>query len=1320
VNPAEGYQPLAPAQRRFWFAHQLVPDGTPGNQSIGLALRGPLDLEAMRGAARSLVARHPMLRATYHEVDGEPVFRVHQGEETFRFSQTDLSDCSESEVRTHVRAQVSQRWDLGRLPCARWELIARGPTEHLLVLYLPHLSMDGYSYLRLIPEELLAFYAGRGDSLPELESDYAEFARRQGEQVRSGALQASVDWWAARLDGSPAALELPTDRRRPPLVEPDARRTRRLLAPELRDALSELARAQGATLADVLFAAWNVFLGRYSGAEDVVVGTPLANRRPPFLRVFGCLMNPIAIRTDLTGDPSFVELLSRVGANKAAAYPHREAPLDAVLEAVTAGRRADPSRAPVYQVMFNFMNFTVARAEEAGLELEVRRLEVPAVVDLTLHVEERSQGLFLMLEWASALFLPESVERMLAHLERLLAAAVEDPQQRISRLPLLGDEERRRVLFEWNDTSGPYPDDILLHQSFEAQASAQPDRAALLFGEQVVSYGELEQRANRLAAYLRQQGVGADDLVGVCVDRSPDLIVALLGVLKAGGAYVPLDPEFPPERLRFMLDDTEAPLVITQAAFLERLPSDRRAVVLDGADEAAIAAAGGDPLPPLSRPDQRAYVIYTSGSTGRPKGVVVRHQPAQNLIDWVNQTFSVGADDTLLFVTSPCFDLSVYDVFGTLAAGGRVRIASSDELRNPDALVRYLVDGEVTFWDSAPAALGQVAPFFPGRAPSSSLRLVFLSGDWIPVPLPDRVRAVFREAQVISLGGATEATVWSNYFPVGQVDPAWKSIPYGRPIRNARYYVLDRHLQPAPIGVPGELFIGGPCLASGYHRRPELNAERFLEDPFVDAGGKLYRTGDMARFLDGGDIEFLGRVDHQVKVRGYRIELGEIEAALDRHPGVERSVVLAPADASGERVLVAYVVPQEGAALEVDALLGYLGERLPRYMVPLHLVPLEAIPLTANGKVDRQALPAPTRQAGTYTAPRDPTEAALAGICAQVLSLDRVGVHDDFFELGGTSIRAVRVLAEVRSRFDCRLPLVDFYRYPTVAGLAEALEREGALNEELLVVEIQEGDGRPPLWLIHPVGGHVVFGHRLAAYLDPGQPVLGIQAQGLDGRRSPHEDMGEMAAHYLRLIRDRQPEGPYYLAGPSLGGEVAYEIARRLTAMDQRVALVAMFDTYAPGFPAHKRLSGRISDHLRKFRKLDWSERADYVRQRVAWRLHGREHGFKPYELEAGDADEVVGDVMRVVRANQRASAAFAVLPWEGRVQVFRARDIPDWPGLDYSDETNGWRRFARGGVDVFRVEGNHRFMMDEPAVSDAGRQLRECLEAARAREARR
>jgi amino acid adenylation domain-containing protein len=728
-----------------------------------------------------------------------------------------------------------------------------------------------------------------------------------------------------------------------------------------------------------------------------------------------------------------------------AALLHQDLPFDALVEALQPPH--DASRNPLVQAMFVLQPDPWQHADWGALT--VKPLEVDAGgarLDLLLSVWEGNGTLSGCVEYATDLFAPATISRLTEQLGLLLEAALDAPATRVQDLPLLSPTQRQLQLQAWNDTAGPAPVE-LLHQGFERQAALRPDALALMSPDCRLTFAELERAANRVARALRARGAGRGSDVALMLPRSVDLVVAMLGVLKSGAAYVPLEPGLPAARAARILNTLSVRQFVTTAACLEQV----RALLPDAPSVCELlcveecTAFDTAPLRAQAAPGDVAYTIFTSGSTGVPKGVRVQHAPVVNLCDWVNRSFDVGPGDRLLFVTSPSFDLSVYDVFGALGAGATVRIAGDAEVQDPQRLHRVLVDEGITFWDSAPAALQQLEPLFESPAePPPALRLVFLSGDWIPVRLPDAVRRAFPRAEVISLGGATEAAIWSNVFQIGRIDPAWASIPYGRPIRNARYYVLNARLQPQPVGVTGDLYIGGDCLALSYAAAPALTAERFIPDPFHSRpGARMYRTGDLARFEADGTLIFLGRSDFQVKVRGFRVEIGEIEAVLAQHPAVTAVAVVTRAEMPGN--LLAYVVSR--APVDSASLRAHAAQQLPAYMLPAIFIQMDALPLNANGKLDRHALPAPTAatQIHERIAPRDELETEVHLTWAAVLGHADFGVTENFFEIGGHSLGAFQVVSRLRETHGVELPLRTLFESPTVQTVTAFMRTAQAL-----------------------------------------------------------------------------------------------------------------------------------------------------------------------------------------------------------------------------------------------------------------------------------
>ncbi len=1052
--PREGHLPLSFGQQRLWFIDQLEPGSPLYNIPVALRVEGPLASAVLAASLGEIVRRHEALRTVFAERDGAPV-QVILPAAPFGLPMIDLSDLPESRrealALTLAGEEATRPFDLARGPLLRGVLLRLaapgGQMDHVAALTMHHIVSDGWS-MGILIREVTALYAafaeGRPSPLPEPTVQYADFAVWQHSWLHGEALENEISFWRRQLAGLPPLLELPTDRPRPAVLSfRGALRPVRLPA-ELTRQAQTLSRREGATLFMVLLAGFQALLARCSGQQDLAVGTPVAGRnRIETEGLIGFFVNTLVLRGDLTGnlpggragEPTFRELLGRVRETALAAHAHQDVPFEKLVQELTPERSL--AHTPLFQVVLALQNAPFESLEIQNLRLRpVSGAGTTAKFDLLLSLEEWSGGLLGTVEHATDLFDAATIDRLILQYERLLTAALAAPDLGVADLPLLPDSERHQVLVEWNDTLAACDEATLIHELFEAWAARTPEAVAAVCGRESLTYGALEERANRLAHNLMSLGVGPGSLVGLHLRRSLHMIPALLAVLKAGAAYVPLEIGHPPARLQWILGALEISCLITETAQQDSLPALPHVICVDRDFIGPI----GPILPRRSSPDHLAYIIFTSGSTGTPKGVMVRHRPVINLIRWAHRAFAFSPADRVLFVTSLSFDLSVFDVFGLLGAGGSIRIAAEDEIRDPQSLLRALAEEPITFWDSAPAALEQTVPFLPGMDPNArpALRLVFLSGDWIPVTLPDRVRGSFPGARVISLGGATEATVWSNVFPVGTVDPAWASIPYGRPIENARYHVLDTRLAPCPVGIPGDLYIGGDCLADGYAREPELTAHKFIPDPWGATGARLYRTGDRARYRPDGNLEFLGRRDHQVKIRGFRIELGEIEAALSTLPGVREAVVAVRQDTPGDRRLVAYVAGDATA----EELRGAVRERLPDYMVPAAFVTLAALPITPNGKVDRKALPAPEWQPAeaAYLPPRTPVEDVLAGIWAKVLGLERVGAADHFFDLGGHSLLATRVIARVRSVFGVEVPLRDLFEAPTLASLAARIE----------------------------------------------------------------------------------------------------------------------------------------------------------------------------------------------------------------------------------------------------------------------------------------
>jgi len=1045
LRPDPRRAPLSFAQQRLWFISQLEPDSPAYTLPVMVRLRGALDVAALERTLNEVVRRHEVLRTTFSMDGGEPVQQVWPPK-PLDLKVIDLSGlpqaAREAEARWLANGDRGRPFDLLRGPMFRASLLRLSAEDHGVCFTLHHVVCDGWS-VGVLAREVVALYTafaeGRPSPLEELPIQYADFAAWERARLRDETLEEQLGYWKRQLAGAPALIELPTDRPRP-AVQTLRGATLRLDIPrEVAEALRRLSRSEDATLFMTLLAAFKVLLQRYTGQADIVVGAPIAGREQPETQnLIGYFVNTLVLRTDLSGEPTFVEALRRVREVTLGAFAHRELPFDRLVEELKPERSR--SYAPLFQVAFSFDPF---RREEnsavmAGLSMTTLGNDnETAKFDLVQLVAETEDGLTLTLHYSTDLFDEPTVGRFLGHFRTLLEGVCRDPHRCVSELSLLPETERRLLLSEWNDTAAPYPAQVCVHQLFEERAARTPHQTALVFGDQRLSYDELNRSANRLAHHLRGLGVGPEVLVGLCTERSVEMVVGLLGILKAGGAYVPLDPSYPLERLSFIIQDASMPVLLTQEHLLDGLPAHWSHVVCLDADRELIDAESEATPDNLTAPDNLAYAIYTSGSTGRPKGVVLAHRGLLNMGQAQAHAFALDAADRVLQFASLSFDASIFEVVMSFTAGGTLYLAPREELMPGDSLLGLLRRHRITIVTLPPSALALLPD-----ADLPDLTRIVVAGEAWGAELVGRWARGGR--RLFNAYGPSEATVWSS---VAECRDPKRKPDIGRPIENVRLYVLDRRLQPVPAGVVGELHIGGVGLARGYLNRPELTAERFIPDPFSgEPGTRLYKTGDLVRHLPDYHLDFVGRADHQMKVRGFRIEAGEIEAALLGHGRVREAVVVAREDEPGDKRLVAYLVAEGTAAPSVEELRGFL--RLPDYMVPAAFVFLEALPLSPNGKVDRRALPAPGHERpafeGDYVAPRDAVEDMLAEMWRETLGIERIGVHDDFFILGGDSIKGAVFINSLQKRLDDIVHVVTIFNAPTVDKLAAYLRGQHA------------------------------------------------------------------------------------------------------------------------------------------------------------------------------------------------------------------------------------------------------------------------------------
>ncbi|HEV2150062.1 MAG TPA: amino acid adenylation domain-containing protein [Longimicrobiaceae bacterium] len=1331
-----GAPPLSFAQERLWFLDRLQQGGNSYNVSQALRLSGGADEAALERALGEVVRRHETLRTTFTEVDGVPA-QVIAPFTGFVLPVEDLSAQGEPEREAAARQRAAEDaalpFDLTAGPLLRARLLRLMTDEHVLLLAMHHIVCDGWS-MQVLFRELWTLYEayrdGRESPLPELPVQYADYAVWQREQLGGEAELRQLAYWRERLAGAPELLELPTDHPRPPVPSFRGASVPVSVPVEVMDRLRELARREGTTLYVVALAAFQVLLSRYSGSEDVMVGTPIAGRtRQEVEELIGLFMNTLVLRADLAGNPSFRELVRGVRESVLGAYEHQEVPFERVVAEVQPERSL--SRSTLFQVMFQLDNAEASAPGTGGLAVRGVEVEREATkFDLTLVLYAHPRGITGALQYSTDLFGHGTARRMVQHLERVLEQVGDDPDRRLSRLQLMGRAERARVL-GWNRTEAKYPADRCIHQLFEAQAERTPDAVALAFEGRTLTFRDLDVRANRLAHHLAGRGVGPEVRVGICMERGPELMVAILGVMKAGGAYVPLDPSFPAERMSYLLADSGVAVLLTHARVQDRLPPGGGVEVLAIDREwERIAAERADPPESGVTSENLAYVIYTSGSTGLPKGVAMHHRGVCNYIHWGVRAYGADQGTGAPVFTSMAVDLTVTNLL-PLFAGHPVSLLPEES--PVEALAQVLREqpgfGLIKI---TPIHLGLLNSMLaPGDLPAAAHTLVvgadFLSAE-PTVPWQEHAPGV----RLMNEYGPTETVVGCSAY----VLPAGKHragpVPVGRPIQNITFHVLDAHLEPVPVGLPGELYIGGAGVARGYLGRPELSAEKFVPDPFADPGARMYRSGDRARWLADGNLLILGRTDAQVKIRGYRVELGEVEAVLRQRPEVRECVAVVREDRPGDRRLVAYVVADASAADPAE-LREHLRRSVPEYMVPSAIVVLDSLPQTATGKLDRKVLPAPKYPGADleFDEPESYVEVQLIQLWEELLGVQGIGARQSFFDLGGNSFLALRLFAQVNRRFHCDLPVATLFAGATVRQMAHAIleQRSATAAPPSSLVPLQPNGDLPPLFVIHSSDRNVMGYVNLVRHLGAEQPVYGLRDVGEDLARP----ITRIAAEHVAAVRSLQPRGPYYLAGWSFGGFVAYEMAVQLEREGETVAFVGLLDTMSTALAQEwpwqgdadltSTLAHEIAEQTRRPftlrpEDLQGLEPDEQVRRAVEAL---REQGAVPSGFEAA----VLRDACRTVRDRNRSYAGYVPGRFSGTLTLFRASCLSPRheeffaPLGDDDRQTLGWSRHADAPVEVHPVPGTHATVAAEPHVRVLARHVRESLSAARERAAR-
>ncbi len=1305
--------PLSFSQQRMWFMSQLVPDGTAYNMPIAIRLSGPLNRDGFRYALQELIRRHESLRTTF-TATAEGAVQVIHPPPSATWTDIDVRSFPEPEreaVRL-VEEDARRPFDVSNGPLLRVMLIQLEADAHILYVNMHHIIGDQWSY-GVVGREWATLYNEyvRGRAFPSGPGtvQYADFAVWQRHRLTDAALQVHLDYWRRKLAGL-SPLTLPTDYVRPQIQRYTGSYRAVPLPEPVLATLTRLCAEEGATLFMGLLAAFQILLGRHAGQQDIAVGVPIANRTCVVSEdIVGTFVNTLVMRTDLSGAPTFREVLKRVRETAIEAYDHQDVPFERLVDELAPPR--DLSHSPLIQVLFNVVNAPLNGIRFEGLSWAPVEFDGGASqFDLTMTVDPVLSKT-ASLAFRTDLFSAATSERLLNEYLTLLDGIVAAPHRRISEYPILSPAERRRMLVEWNRTEAPYPKDTALPALIAAQAERTPDALAVSSGGDQLRYGEMNQQANQLARYLRGRGVRRGDNVGISMERTPLEVVVLLAIMKTGAAYLPLDPAYPPERLRYMIQETRCRTIVTVTHLAEKfVPGDSQLVCVDQIWEQVLRES---PAPiPDPAPSDLAYVLYTSGSTGRPKGVAIRHSSLVNFLWSMRRSPGCTARDRLLSVTTLAFDIAGLERYLPLIVGGRVELVGREVATDGRLLRRRIETWAPTIMQATPATWRMLIE----AGWSGSPELVALcGGEALSRELADRILP--RVRTLWNLYGPTETTIWST---VSQVTADQPEITIGRPIANTRLYVLDPAGLPVPIGVPGELHIGGDGLAAGYHNRPDLTAERFIPDPFDPYhAGRLYKTGDLVRYRADGELVHLGRLDHQVKIRGFRVELGEIEAVLAEQAGVRQAIVSARPDAWGIKQLVAYVSAADQSRPSGEELKAALRRRLPDYMVPAHVVLVNEFPLTPNGKIDVLALPAPeepSRAGMIRTAqPRTAIEVQLAALWQQVLGISDVDIDQSFFELGGHSLKAVQLFARLEEVFKKQLPLATLFQAPTIAQLADILAAAHWTPPWRSLVAIQPGGSAVPCFAVPGIGGSVLGFAKLAQLLGPHQPFYGLQPRGLNGREAPFTSLKAMAAHYVQEIRTVRPTGPYVLMGTCTGGVVAYEMAQQLSARHERVVLMILESWHPLSYNGYllrlKRFArpvlyawGRLAQFLERSHHLSVAARLRLAVRKVAAGV----------ERLGVHADGVVfGETfhnLRVAEATLEAIAFYKPEEYRGRLLNVTAseRIVPD----SVVDTRKLWEFLARGGATAAAVPAkNSGQLLASPHVDAVAGVMRAYIE---------
>ncbi len=1312
--------PLSFSQERLWFIDQLE-GSVQYHAPILLRLNGKLNVRAITGAFQSIITRQEVLRTVYKWEDGKVYQQVKDAAE-WELEIIDGSKYTNDEkgLQELTESLIRQPFNLSKDYMLRAELITIDDVDNVLVVTMHHIASDASSNSILVQEMIELYGANvenRQAQLPELALQYADFAVWQRDYLKGDILETKLAYWKQKLDGV-MPLKLPVDFDRPLLSSTRGASAYFTVDKKLTGQLNELSRQQGVSLFMTMLSVFKILLYRYSGQSDINVGTSIANRPQQEIEgLVGFFVNTLSLRSEVNGDDNFLSLLQKVRATTMEAYDHQDVPFEKIVEAVVKER--DSGKSSLFQVMLVLQNSGETPELKLG-DLAVSALDYEHTTtkfDFTFFLNETPTGIRGNLEYSTDLYKADTINKMTEHYKILMQSIVDAPEQKISQLPMLTQGESHQLLEEFNTAHVDFPKDKSVVAIFEEQALQTPGNTALVFEEETMTYRQLNERANQLAHYLTSRGVTSETLVPLYVERGLEMMVGMLGIMKAGGAYVPVDTDFPSERIGYMLENTGAKIMVSSSNSSGKLEIESGVAIIETDNIGSDLSKENLPIKPLA--NHLAYVIYTSGSTGKPKGVMIEHRSLLDYYYGLNKYTPIAQSKSFALVSTIATDLGNTVIYASLLSGGTLHLFTKETVSNIEALHHYFAEHKIDCLKIVPShwkALSQDEGLLLPK------KLLVFGGEALPSDTVEDIRLSGAGCIVVNHYGPTETTIGKLLHVVNPANTYEKTIPIGKPFSNTKVYVLSKELQPCPVGVPGQLYISGDGVARGYYNNAALTKEKFIINPFNnETEERMYATGDQVKFLADGNIAFLGRVDDQVKIRGYRIELGEIESILQQVESVSQAVVLAKDDKQGNKRLVGYIVPRD--EFDKEAIVTYLKGKLPDYMIPGVLVELESLPLTANGKVDRKALPDPEAgesASGQYVAPRNETEATLAAIWEDVLEVEQVGVHDDFFELGGHSLLAVRLVAAIRKTLQIELPLNDIFIYPTIADLAgNILEKtKNPLQPEINIkylVPIKTSGKKVPLYIICGGGGTARRFRKFAEMMDEDQPVYALQPI-VDDKEvlNMGYSMEDIAGKFIEEIRIGNPDGPYALSGHCTGGIIAFEMTKQLEAMGKKVHILAMFDTVIrkienpqpPSFNNFYNIPHVLKGFISKaMLKLDFETYLlrKYTRKAIGYKVNSFKTMVKKMKNRGKPAQgleyaglEIFNESSQVYR---NAIHKYKLQPYGGELLLFYAKeryyftDVNNnirFKKVNLSENTkNLWCDYA-ATVTIFEVEGDH------------------------------